>query len=593
MGPHAITDQSCCGAKDHGCPDPDPHRLKAIGFEAALCSHSIETRQNGNHYYSLHGEAPMNTKPLFYCFAVSIIVGCGGGGGGGGAESTGNLSPTGTFHDSAVQGLNYIAFDPETLDIFTEGTTNSSGEFSYVEGGLVEFSYGRIVLGKATGREILTPADLIDNSDPNPWATLRNMLRVLQTLDTDLKPDNGLSLPVSGRPNSAPTINSGTTIFDQISEVDFEADIHGNLNFLPPPLVDKTTAENHFNATMVRLSSNGYQDPRQFWKSPPQPPITEIPTPPASIAHAILSILKIEAHVLTFPIAAPASSNWEYSLIDPDGITVSTCRVQKLGPEISRLDPAGFFGATFCGSDTRIISTPQPELLGRDFEIVSQQANVLTQPKPGTWSLAVQPLPALAAYIGIDVRACSAVGIFDLDPTGPDNSAICNTNDAPLTSIDVGQPPIVVATGTLTHVSDTDGYIADLEPNDNIESANRIWDSTRGFSTFPAGFEANESTPSSDFYVFTAEVNTTYRLSLDSSAPSSSTANFDLFIFNSSGGLIDSSQDDGPTEFLDITLSEGTTIYIEVRADSLPMTPNVGHYFYHLNVGRPPIGGVQ
>jgi len=86
----------------------------------------------------------------------------------------------GVFIDSAVEGLSYST--PTQA-----GTTNAEGEFSYLAGEVVTFQIGATVLGSAMGAEQLTPVDIA--SDANSTV---NVARLLQSLDGDGNPDNGI-----------------------------------------------------------------------------------------------------------------------------------------------------------------------------------------------------------------------------------------------------------------------------------------------------------------------------------------------------------------------------------------------------------------
>lgn len=93
---------------------------------------------------------------------------------------------TGQFKDSNVAGLAYKSGSQS-------GTTNAKGEFTYEVGKPVTFSIGGLEFGSATGQAIVTPADLVDENDKNN-SKATNIARVLQMLDEDGDPDNGISI---------------------------------------------------------------------------------------------------------------------------------------------------------------------------------------------------------------------------------------------------------------------------------------------------------------------------------------------------------------------------------------------------------------
>ena len=88
---------------------------------------------------------------------VSVLQGCGGGGGSGSADSTGDdsvvLTPQpeiGVLLDNVVSGVIFRTASQQ-------GVTNSRGEFRYLEGEMITFLVGDIVIGSARGAAILTP----------------------------------------------------------------------------------------------------------------------------------------------------------------------------------------------------------------------------------------------------------------------------------------------------------------------------------------------------------------------------------------------------------------------------------------------------
>ncbi|MDX1696441.1 MAG: hypothetical protein R3208_21930 [Ketobacteraceae bacterium] len=91
----------------------------------------------------------------------------------------------GQFVDSPVSGLFYRT---DTR----EGFTDHNGYFEFAEGEIVSFYIGNIALGGARGSSILTPLDLSEGQDLSDTAV--NILRLLQTLDYDGDPGNGISI---------------------------------------------------------------------------------------------------------------------------------------------------------------------------------------------------------------------------------------------------------------------------------------------------------------------------------------------------------------------------------------------------------------
>lgn len=141
-------------------------------------------------------------KLILPAVTALVLTGCGGGGGGttvsGGAASDADLSGqnqepvqsgdelTGRFVDSAVAGLPYTT---ETRS----GETDTDGTFAYEAGEMITFSIGGIVLPAVSGADIITPLTVFSTDDITDIRVM-NLARLLQTLDTDGDPDNGIAL---------------------------------------------------------------------------------------------------------------------------------------------------------------------------------------------------------------------------------------------------------------------------------------------------------------------------------------------------------------------------------------------------------------
>lgn len=145
----------------------------------------------------------MIKKTIAIVASSALLSACGGGGGG--SESSNNAPVnelTGTFVDSPVSGLHY-----ETAS--RSGLTNEEGEFKYLAGETVTFSIGNTLLGSAPGDDVITPFNLLGINVPEAQTQILNALSaqqvnsldrviniatLLQALDSDGNPDNGIDL---------------------------------------------------------------------------------------------------------------------------------------------------------------------------------------------------------------------------------------------------------------------------------------------------------------------------------------------------------------------------------------------------------------
>ncbi|MBF0190725.1 MAG: beta-lactamase family protein [Magnetococcales bacterium] len=165
-------------------------------------------------------------------FSVLAAVGlsmfsmaCGGGGGTDGSNTNlavGPTSLTGVFSDAPVDGLTYVT-TPSNLS----GTTKNGGQFSYLPTDTsVTFTANGMGLGSATPGDFVTPLDIV--TDPMEINTAKaagqqnkvtKILRLLQTLDTDQNPSNGITLSNNGS-LAAQTLDTIdiTTLSNPVSE---------------------------------------------------------------------------------------------------------------------------------------------------------------------------------------------------------------------------------------------------------------------------------------------------------------------------------------------------------------------------------------
>ncbi|WP_077338983.1 DM13 domain-containing protein [Pseudocolwellia agarivorans] len=138
---------------------------------------------------------------LIPSIVIGLVVSACGGGGDSAPSATPTPPPakppvvtpppapttyTGVFIDSAVEGLTYKT---ETQ----EGRTNDKGEFIYQLGEMVTFSIGGISFPPVAVKAQLTPLDIFNTQDLSDQGVV-NMLRLLQSLDEDGMPENGIKI---------------------------------------------------------------------------------------------------------------------------------------------------------------------------------------------------------------------------------------------------------------------------------------------------------------------------------------------------------------------------------------------------------------
>ncbi|CAA0126382.1 Uncharacterised protein [Halioglobus japonicus] len=153
-------------------------------------------------------------------------------------SETGNLpvaaGKTGKLIDSAIQGVSY------STPSFS-GKTNNRGEYSYKENETVDFSIGDITFPGITAKGILTPLDLAGTSDLTD-TKLINITRLLQSLDNDQNPANGIVID-DGITTAALNFN--------LSEADFADEVQAKMAVT---LIDTTVAIAHLKSELDKLN---------------------------------------------------------------------------------------------------------------------------------------------------------------------------------------------------------------------------------------------------------------------------------------------------------------------------------------------------
>jgi len=136
----------------------------------------------------MHSTFSRLIRPFSLSIAAALALSACGGGGGSDTPTAAVGAQTGVFVDSAVEGLSY-----ETSS-GVKGTTDAQGHFKYNEGDTVTFKIGGVTLGSGKATGTVTPAGIAGGEDSNKFT---NLLVLLQSLDTDGDPSNGITLPAS------------------------------------------------------------------------------------------------------------------------------------------------------------------------------------------------------------------------------------------------------------------------------------------------------------------------------------------------------------------------------------------------------------
>ena len=177
-----------------------------------------------------------------------LLVGCGEG------SSTPSTDPgsenailTSIFVDSPVQGVIYTT---QTLS----GITNASEEFGYLAGEQVTFSIGATQLPAVLAASQVTPIDIAAGS-ANPAVMTTNIARLLQSLDMDGNPNNGITIPETVATSEASLdFDMGTDDFaDDAAVINLVAN-SGSTNTM---LISAEAANLHLSETLDAIKGDG------------------------------------------------------------------------------------------------------------------------------------------------------------------------------------------------------------------------------------------------------------------------------------------------------------------------------------------------
>lgn len=183
-------------------------------------------------------------KKYLSAILIGCLVSCGGGG-----SSVDSTVKTGYFIDSAVSGLEYSCGS-------INGISGEDGSFLYEKGKPVTFKIGRMVLGSViVNHQRVFPIDLISGAtdESNPNATL--MAQILQTLDSDGDPSNGISITESTRKAITQSIEVATNDPSQTSEAIHQLLAAATANRTTGPatvLVEEATAKTHMKSNLLK-----------------------------------------------------------------------------------------------------------------------------------------------------------------------------------------------------------------------------------------------------------------------------------------------------------------------------------------------------
>jgi hypothetical protein len=199
------------------------------------------------------------------------LVACGGGGGSSTPTDTNTTNLTGQFVDAAVANISY-----RTVPSGLTGRTDTNGFFSYQTGDSIIFSIrGKDLPTLPTSNKItISSFDNLSTTD-NPDLGI-NIATLLQTLDQDNDPSNGLHIPTETEETAELAANLN---FDQTS-VNFQIDqnTQDSLTSDDGTLVSDADAKQHIADQLKALLTSGNGAWRMYTAGPGETDLSQIVT---------------------------------------------------------------------------------------------------------------------------------------------------------------------------------------------------------------------------------------------------------------------------------------------------------------------------
>jgi hypothetical protein len=153
---------------------------------------------------------------------------------------------TGVFIDSAVAGVTY-----RTVPGNFSGTTTATGQYQFAEGDTVTFSIGDIEFPSVVAKGVVTPVDMAPGNNAESQI-VKNIAVLLQSLDADGDPSNGITIPATAAAAAIQTVT-----FDQ-SASGFSSQIlslvqHADSN---RTVVPESTAVAHLQESLAQVNAS-------------------------------------------------------------------------------------------------------------------------------------------------------------------------------------------------------------------------------------------------------------------------------------------------------------------------------------------------
>ncbi len=253
----------------------------------------------------------------------------------------------GVLVDAFVAGIGYRT-ESRT------GVTNERGEFDYLPGETVTFFIGDLVFPSAPAKGIVTPLDMAQTLNPAAPVVL-NIARLLQSLDTDGNPNNGITISPIASQSAAPVdfnlsiaqfaalpavtnlvANSGSVNTTVVSVQEALAHLRDTLEFNGVP-VDESSSSSLSSAPQVPASS-------AVAESSAQSSEIVVPVPSSSSLASVAPSSLVPSSVAASSIA-PAPSSVPASSVAPSSTPAVPASASSSATVLSSSSSSSAIGA--------------------------------------------------------------------------------------------------------------------------------------------------------------------------------------------------------------------------------------------------------
>lgn len=252
----------------------------------------------------------------------------------------------GVFVDAFVAGIGYRTATQS-------GITNAQGEFNYLPGETVTFFIGALEFPPILAKGIVTPLDMAQSLNPSSPIVL-NIARLLQSLDTDGNPANGISIsPAAALVATQVDFNLGLTQFASSPAV---ANLIANSGSTTTTIVPVQQALAHLRDTLALIGV-----PIDEGSSSSQS--SEIQVPASSTAavssvqssDAVVSVPSSSAPSSTAPSSVPPSSTAPSSVPTAPS-SVATTSVSSISSSASSTNVSVSSTSVSSGSSSSLVT---------------------------------------------------------------------------------------------------------------------------------------------------------------------------------------------------------------------------------------------